>query len=136
MLTYPMADAARVIEPTLHSGQLVILHLSDAGQVETLETPIPTILNLMKTENPSGFTPEIAQQEAARAEEWRQSLTLQTQELSRSRVEVETRRVQLQQIEESLKLERQELDRQRQEIEARMSELKALELASQKSNTP
>ncbi len=115
-------------EQYLREGQLVLLDQSESGKIQTLDDAIPMILNLIRADLSNGFNTELAQQEAARAEEWRQSLTLQTQELSRHRVEVETRRVQIQQIEESLKQERLALEQQRWEIEARINELKAFQL--------
>jgi len=46
------------------------------------------------------------QQEVERAEQWRQSLTIQNQDLARRSLELEARREQIQALEESLKRER------------------------------
>lgn len=54
----------------------------------------------------SGMTPELLQQEVERAEQWRQSLTIQNQDLARRSLELEARREQIQALEESLKRER------------------------------
>ena len=48
-------------------------------------------------------------EEEARLEKWRQELTVQSQDLARIRLEVETRREELQQLEENLSLEREQL---------------------------
>jgi hypothetical protein len=48
----------------------------------------------------------LLQQEVERAEEWRQSLTLQNQDLARRTLELEARREQIQALEESLKRNR------------------------------
>jgi hypothetical protein len=52
------------------------------------------------------MTPELLQQEVERAEHWRQSLTLQNQDLARRSLELEARREQIQSLEESMKKEK------------------------------
>jgi hypothetical protein len=52
------------------------------------------------------MTPAQLRQEAERAESWRQSLTLQNQDLARRSLELEARREQIQALEESLKRHR------------------------------
>ena len=48
-------------------------------------------------------------EEEIRLEQWRQELTSQSQDLARIRLEVETRREELQQLEQNLSLEREQL---------------------------
>jgi hypothetical protein len=85
---------------------LVLVELSPTGEIEKLEDACNWVLNLVQTYLSSGMTPEFLQQEAERAEQWRQSLTLQNQDLARRSLELEARREQIQALEESLKRER------------------------------
>lgn len=55
----------------------------------------------------SGVTADFLQAETERAEQWRQALTLQSQELGRRTLELEARMGQIQQLEEKLQHERQ-----------------------------
>jgi uncharacterized protein (DUF3084 family) len=50
------------------------------------------------------------QQESERVEQWRQSLTLQSQEIARRTLELEARREQLQELEEELRREKKKLE--------------------------
>jgi hypothetical protein len=97
------------VETLLQANQLVLVTVSDQTIV-TLETAIPWILNLMSTYLNSGLTLERLQQEMDRSEQWRQTLTLQNQELGRQRLEIEARREEIQVLEANLKQERQALD--------------------------
>jgi len=65
------------------------------------------VLKLVQTYLTSGMTVEFLQQEAERAEKWRQNLTLQNQELARRSLELEARREQIQALEESLKRDKE-----------------------------
>lgn len=91
----------------LSEGLLVLVELSPTGEIKRLENATNWVLSLVKTYLTSGITPDALQQEAERAEQWRQTLTLQTQELARRSLEVEARREQIQALEESLKRERE-----------------------------
>lgn len=64
------------------------------------------MLDLIGTYLTTGITPDFLRQEAERAEQWRQSLTLQNQDLARRTLELEARREQIQALEESLKREK------------------------------
>ncbi|MBD2449148.1 hypothetical protein H6G76_18710 [Nostoc sp. FACHB-152] len=85
---------------------LVLVELSPTGEITKLDDACNWVLNLVQTYLSSGMTPEFLQQEAERAEQWRQSLTLQNQDLARRSLELEARREQIQALEESLKRER------------------------------
>lgn len=85
---------------------LVLVELSPTGDIERLEEATNWILHLVQSYLTIGITPEFLQQEAERAENWRQSLTLQNQDLARRSLELEARREQIQALEESLKREK------------------------------
>jgi hypothetical protein len=91
---------------TMSEKLLVLVELSPTGDIEKLEDASDWVLNLVQTYLSTGMTPELLQQEAERAEQWRQSLTLQNQDLARRSLELEARREQIQALEESLKRER------------------------------
>lgn len=88
---------------TLTQNLLVLVELSPTGDIERLEDATNWVLNLVKAYLTTGITPEFLQEEADRAEQWRQNLTLQNQDLARRSLELEARREQIQALEESLK---------------------------------
>ncbi len=88
----------------------VLIALSDRQEVIQVDDAKPWLLNVIKTYLSLGVTPEFLHQETERAEQWRQSLTLQSQELDRRALELEARREQLQALEAELKREKQELE--------------------------
>ncbi len=92
---------------TLDQGLLVLLELSSTGEIESLQDATNWVLKLVQTYLTSGMTVEFLQQEAERAEKWRQNLTLQNQELARRSLELEARREQIQALEESLKRDKE-----------------------------
>lgn len=87
----------------LYEGLLVLAELSPAGEIEILQNAASWVVELVQTYLTNGITPALLQQEADRAEQWRQSLTLQTQDLARRALEVEARREQIQALEENLR---------------------------------
>lgn len=91
---------------TISEELLVLVELSPTGEIEKLEEASNWVMNLVQAYLTTGITPEMLQQEAERAEQWRQSLTLQNQDLARRSLELEARREQIQALEESLKRER------------------------------
>lgn len=100
--------AIPVCEATsLSEGLLVLVELSPTGEIFSLENATNWVLLLVQTYLSSGITPAFLQQEAERTEKWRQSLTLQNQELSRRLLELEARREQIQALEESLKRDKE-----------------------------
>jgi hypothetical protein len=82
---------------------LVLVELSSTGDIERIEEATGWILHLVETYLTTGITPQFLREEADRAEQWRQSLTLQNQEIARRSLELEARREQIQALEESLK---------------------------------
>ncbi|GAX37760.1 hypothetical protein [Nodularia sp. NIES-3585] len=100
---------------TMSENLLVLVQLSPTGDIESLEDASNWVLNLVQTYLSIGMTPADLQQEAERAESWRQSLTLQNQDLARRSLELEARREQIQALEESLKRDRNGQQRESQD---------------------
>ncbi|PSB32531.1 hypothetical protein [Chlorogloea sp. CCALA 695] len=88
-------------------GVLVLIELSPQGEMLSLQDAANWVLDLVKTYLTSGVTPEFLKAETERSEQWRQSLTLQNQDLSRRSLEVEARREQIQALEESFKRDKE-----------------------------
>ncbi|WP_293125063.1 hypothetical protein [Microcoleus sp. bin38.metabat.b11b12b14.051] len=95
----------------LNEGMLVLADIGKNSQVLDIQLATNWVLELVQKYLTTGFTPDFLQQEAHNAEKWRQSLTLQSQELSRRSVEVEARREQIQNLEAKLQQEKELLDR-------------------------
>ena len=90
-------------DTTLTHNQLVLVELDSAQAVTDTQDATDWVLETVKNYLSVGITPEELNQEANRLEQWKQSLTLQNQELSRRALELELRRDQLQALELSLK---------------------------------
>ncbi|MCY7385345.1 MAG: hypothetical protein LH628_22840 [Microcoleus sp. CAN_BIN18] len=101
----------------LNEGMLVLTDIGENSQVLHIQTATNWVLELVQKYLTTGFTPDFLQQEADKAEEWRQSLTLQSQELSRRLIEVEARREQIQNLEAKLQQEKQLLESKNQPAE-------------------
>jgi hypothetical protein len=95
---------------SLHEGELVLVEVSSDRQVLSITVAKDWVLDLVQKYLTNGITPDFLKQEAQRAEQWRQSLTLQSQELDRRALELEARREQIQNLEENLKHEKEQLD--------------------------
>ncbi len=93
---------------------LVLVELSPTGDIIRLEDATNWILHLIQAYLSTGITPDFLQQEAERAEQWRQSLTLQNQDLARRSLELEARREQIQALEESIKRDKNGYNRDEQ----------------------
>ncbi|PAX57982.1 hypothetical protein [Brunnivagina elsteri] len=85
---------------------LVLVELSPTGDIERIEEATNWVLRLVQVYLSSGISPDYLRQEAERAEQWRQNLTLQNQDLARRSLELEARREQIQALEETLKREK------------------------------
>lgn len=70
------------------------------------------VLSVVENYLRNGMTPEDLNKEAERAEQWRQSLTLQSQEVRRRSLETAARRDEIQNLEKRLKLDREATERQ------------------------
>ena len=91
----------------LNEGLLVLVELSPTKKIESLQNATTWVLDLVQTYLSSGITPAFLQQETERAEEWRQTLTLQNQELARRLLELEARREQIEALEETFKRDKE-----------------------------
>jgi hypothetical protein len=103
-------DVSLWCDADYHAGALVLLELSPTKQVQHISDATGWVLEMMEQYLSFGITPAILQEEVQRAEQWRQSLTLQSQELGRRALEMEARRDQIQELEENLKAEKQKLE--------------------------
>ena len=94
----------------LSDGLLVLVDLGENHETLEIREAKDWVLNLVQQYlSNSAITPEFVAQEQARIEKWRQELTTQNQDLTRLRLEIETRREQLQELEASLKEEKDKL---------------------------
>lgn len=126
-------DTFSCAKVTQHAeGSLVLLTLSDTHEVLEISDVKGWLLDIVSTLLVTGVTPQFLQQEFERAEQWRQNLTLQSQDLDRRALELEARREQLEQLEETLKREKKQMEslaaqyrEQNQELDRRSSELEA-----------
>ena len=94
----------------LNEGMLVLADIGKNSKVLHIQAATNWVLELVEKYLTTGFTPDFLHQEAQKAEGWRQSLTLQSQELSRRLIEVEARREQIQNLEAKLQQEKQLLE--------------------------
>ncbi len=86
----------------LNEGVLVLADIGENGEVLKMREAKNWVLELVEKYLTTAITPDFLQEEAEKAEKWRQSLTLQSQELSRRLIEVEARREQIQTLETKL----------------------------------
>jgi hypothetical protein len=103
-------DTLWIDEAGYLEGKLVLVELNPARQVQKIQDATPWILEMIDQYLAAGVTPSILQEEVQRAEQWRQSLTLKSQELQRRTLEMEARREQIQELEENLKQEKEKLE--------------------------
>ncbi|MEO1182881.1 MAG: hypothetical protein AAFX51_19035, partial [Cyanobacteria bacterium J06636_28] len=97
---------------SLNEGTLVLVELDASNQVVELQEATDWILDLVSQFLTQGVTPQFFHQEVERAEQWRQSLTLQSQEIRRRALETAARRDEIQALEKKLRLEQEELEKQ------------------------
>lgn len=127
-------------------GALIMVTLSQAAHPENeiaeVQDATEWVLEIVSQYLAKGLSPEALDQEVERAEQWRQSLTLQNQEVSRRALETLARRDEIQELEKKLKLDREELEQrtlgltahelelaaQRDQIEALSRQLQASEV--------
>ena len=97
-------------------GSLVLVEVDGENQVVAVEDAIPWVLTLVEQYLTYGITPAALEQEIERAERWRQSLTLKSQEVDRRALETAARRDEIQELERNLKQEQEELERRWQNL--------------------
>lgn len=114
------------------NGAFVLVTLSDTRQILQVKDAREWLLDIIQTFLRSGITPDFLREESDRAEQWRQNLTLQSQDLDRRALELEARREQIEQLEETLKRDKKQMEslaaqykEQSQELDRRAAELDA-----------
>jgi DNA repair exonuclease SbcCD ATPase subunit len=108
---------------SLQEGLLVLVDLSDNKEVLRIQDAQDWVLDLVQKYLTGGTASTFLQEEAERAEQWRQDLTLQSQDLTRRNLELEARREQIQTLEEDLKEEKQQLEEITANLRAREEDL-------------
>ncbi|MFH7244459.1 MAG: hypothetical protein ACHWZW_16610 [Spirulina sp.] len=112
--TWERIQSERIVETTrllaFQEGNLVLVELDGLNQITAVEDAIPWLLGLVDQYLSYGITPAALEQEIERAERWRQSLTLKSQEVDRRALETAARRDEIQELERHLKQEREELE--------------------------
>ncbi len=108
--TYFAKNPNKSVPNVLNNGVLVLADIAENGEVLEVRSAANWVLELIDKYLTPGITPDFLQLEAKKAEEWRQSLTLQSQELSRRLIEVEARREQIQTLEAKVQQEKQLLE--------------------------
>ena len=102
---------------------LVLVELSDNQEILSIQHAKDWVLDLVQKYLTGGTTSTFLQEEAERAEQWRQELTLQSQDLTRRNLELAAQREQLQSLEEDFKQERQQLEEITAHLRAREEDL-------------
>ncbi|MEM9117717.1 MAG: hypothetical protein AAGD09_07535 [Cyanobacteria bacterium P01_F01_bin.56] len=108
------------------NGALVLVHLEshgDQAKITELEDVVPWLIDVLNQFLARGITPEFLAQEAERAEQWRQSLTLESQEVERRALETAARRDEIQELERNLKVARAELEQREAEFLSRQQDV-------------
>jgi hypothetical protein len=103
---------------------LVLVELSDNQEILSIQHAKDWVLDLVQKYLTGGTTSTFLQEEAERAEQWRQELTLQSQDLTRRNLEMEARREQIQSLEEDLKPEKHHLEVMAAQLKAKEEDLK------------
>ncbi|EKV01951.1 hypothetical protein D0962_11210 [Leptolyngbyaceae cyanobacterium CCMR0082] len=105
-------EVVSTLPVTFNEGTLVLVELDASNQVVDIQEATDWILDLVSQFLTQGVTPQFFHQEVERAEQWRQSLTLQSQEIRRRALETAARRDEIQALEKKLRLEQEEIERQ------------------------
>lgn len=124
--TWALVPTERIVETTkllsFQEGNLVLVEMTNLNQVASIQDAVPWVLGLVEHYLTYGITPEALEQEIERAERWRQSLTLKSQDVDRRALETAARRDEIQELERSLKQEREELELRWQALEHQESQ--------------
>ena len=89
---------------------LVLVDVVDDDTVVAVQDATDWVMGFVTEYLTQGLTPTGLQEEVERAEQWRQSLTLQSQEVRRRALETAARRDEIQNLENQLKIEREALE--------------------------
>ncbi len=125
--TWERIQTERLVETTrllaFQEGNLVLVELDGLNQITAVEDAIPWLLDVVEQYLSYGMTPSALEQEIERAERWRQSLTLKSQEVDRRALETAARRDEIQELERNLKQEREELEQRWEVLRDQLSKL-------------
>ena len=97
------------VEIPFNEQALILIELDDVEAVTCVQDATDWVLSFVKDYLTQGLSPQGLAEELERAEQWRQSLTLQSQEVRRRALETAARRDEIQNLEKRLKLERETL---------------------------
>jgi hypothetical protein len=126
---WELLTSERIVETSsliaFQEGHLVLVILDGLNQIEQVEDATPWVLTLIEQYLAYGVTPQSLEQEIERAERWRQSLTLKSQEVDRRALETAARRDEIQELERKLKLEQEQLEYRWSELASLEARLKA-----------
>jgi hypothetical protein len=124
--TWERIQTERLVETTrllaFQEGNLVLVELDGLNQITAVEDAIPWLLDVVEQYLSYGMTPSALEQEIERAERWRQSLTLKSQEVDRRALETAARRDEIQELERHLKQEREELEQRWEALRDQISQ--------------
>jgi hypothetical protein len=95
---------------SMNEQTLVLLELDNDEKLISVKEATQWVLTFVSEYLSLGLTPKALKEELERAEQWRQSLTLQSQEVRRRALETAARRDEIQDLEKRLKLERETLE--------------------------
>jgi hypothetical protein len=125
--TLPVAKSVETsLSLGVGDGALVLVDVdSTTLEVRAIEDAVPWVMRLLEQFLSQGISPEFLAQEAERAEQWRQSLTLESQEVERRALETAARRDEIQDLEHKLKADREELEQREAELLARQDAYEA-----------
>jgi hypothetical protein len=99
-------------EISFNEQVLVLLELGGDEKVIAAKDATEWVMDFISDYLTLGLTPKGLEEELERAEQWRQSLTLQSQEVRRRALETAARRDEIQNLEKRLKLEREAMESQ------------------------
>ncbi|NEP09189.1 MAG: hypothetical protein F6K14_02880 [Symploca sp. SIO2C1] len=111
----PLTEPFSAGSPILHNaaaneGLLVLVDISENQEILNIQPAKDWVLEVVEQYLTTGVTPTFLKEEAERTEQWRQDLTLQSQNLTRQRLEMEARRERIETLEEELKQREKELE--------------------------
>lgn len=115
---------------SLNEGLLVLVDISPNRQL-TLQEATNWLLEVIQQYLSGDMTSPVWQAEKEQAEEWRQSLTLQSQDLSRRAIEIEALREKNQELADELKAEKSEIDLMTRSLTIKRQELEKREIEIQ-----
>lgn len=113
----------------LSEGLLVLVELGSDREILKIKEATDWILDLVEqylTEEV--ITSEFVETERARIEQWRQEIVMQSLDLTRRHLEIETHRDQLQELETNLRQEQELLENRWQELKKLEEELASKEI--------